>query len=119
MKRGELVPDALVINLIAERLDEDRSARGFILTDFPAPSPGRGADRLFKERGKAVDRVVVMEVDDERSLRVLPAALHAQVVARATTMFTRPRAWRAFAIAAAAPNSRGARRQRGGGAGAA
>jgi adenylate kinase len=66
MKRGELVPDALVINLIAERLDEDRGARGFILDGFPRTiAQAEALDRLFKERGKAVDRVVVMDVDDE------------------------------------------------------
>jgi adenylate kinase len=66
MKRGELVPDALVINLIAERLDEDRGAQGFILDGFPRTiAQAEALDLLFKERGKAVDRVVVMEVDDE------------------------------------------------------
>jgi adenylate kinase len=66
MKRGKLVPDALVINLIAERLDEDRGARGFILDGFPRTiAQAEALDRLFKERGKAVDRVVVMEVDYE------------------------------------------------------
>ena len=66
MKRGELVPDALVINLIAERLDEGGGARGFILDGFPRTiAQAEALDRLFKERGKAVDRVVVMAVDDE------------------------------------------------------
>ncbi|MGD9502297.1 MAG: adenylate kinase [Methyloceanibacter sp.] len=66
MKRGELVPDALVINLIAERLDEDKGARGFILDGFPRTiAQAEALDRLFAERGKTVDRVVVMAVDDE------------------------------------------------------
>src|SRR5262245_49515947 len=66
MKRGELVPDALVIHLIAERLDEDRGARGFILDGFPRTiAQAEALDRLLKERGKTVDRVIVMDVDDE------------------------------------------------------
>jgi adenylate kinase len=66
MKRGDLVPDTLVINLIAERLDEDGSGRGFILDGFPRTiAQAEALDLLFQERGKAVDRVVVMEVDDE------------------------------------------------------
>jgi adenylate kinase len=66
MKRGELVPDTLVINLIAERLDEDGSGRGFILDGFPRTiAQAEALDLLFQERGKGVDRVVVMEVDDE------------------------------------------------------
>ena len=60
------MPDALVINLIAERLDEDGSGRGFILDGFPRTiAQAEALDQLFKERGKAVDRVIVMEVDDE------------------------------------------------------
>jgi adenylate kinase len=60
------VPDALVINLIAERLDEDAGAPGFIFDGFPRTlAQAEALDRLFKERGKALDRVIVMDVDDE------------------------------------------------------
>jgi adenylate kinase len=66
MKRGDLVPDALVINLIAERLDADKGAQGFILDGFPRTiAQAEALDGLFAERGKAVDRVIVMAVDDE------------------------------------------------------
>ncbi len=66
MERGQLVPDALVINLIAERLDEDTSGPGFIFDGFPRTlAQAEALDRLFKERGKALDRVIVMDVDDE------------------------------------------------------
>jgi adenylate kinase len=66
MERGQLVPDALVINLIAERLDEDGSGRGVVLDGFPRTlAQAEALDRLFKERGKSLDRVIVMAVDDE------------------------------------------------------
>jgi adenylate kinase len=66
MERGQLVPDALVINLIGERLDEDAGAPGFIFDGFPRTlAQAEALDRLFKERGKALDRVIVMDVDDE------------------------------------------------------
>ncbi len=66
MERGQLVPDALVINLIAERLDEDGSGRGFVLDGFPRTlAQAEALDRLLKERGKTLDRVIVMAVDDE------------------------------------------------------
>jgi adenylate kinase len=35
MERGELVPDELVIGLIAEHMDADRGGEGFILDGFP------------------------------------------------------------------------------------
>jgi adenylate kinase len=66
MERGELVPDALVINLIAERLDENNGSQGFIFDGFPRTvAQAEALDRLFEERGMALDRVVVMDVDDD------------------------------------------------------
>jgi adenylate kinase len=66
MERGQLVPDALVINLIAERLDKDGSGRGVVLDGFPRTlAQAEALDRLLKERGKTLDRVIVMAVDDE------------------------------------------------------
>jgi adenylate kinase len=66
MERGQLVPDELVIGLIAERIDAEKGGKGFILDGFPRTiAQAEALDRLFKERGKKVDRVVVMEVDDE------------------------------------------------------
>ena len=65
MERGQLVPDNLVIELIAERMDEDQG-KGFVLDGFPRTiAQAEALDRLLKERGKTLDRVIVMEVDDE------------------------------------------------------
>jgi adenylate kinase len=66
MQRGQLVPDELVINLIAERIDAEQGGQGFILDGFPRTiAQAEALDRLFKDRGKKVDTVIVMEVDDE------------------------------------------------------
>jgi adenylate kinase len=66
MERGELVPDELVIKLIAERIDADGSVQGFILDGFPRTiAQAEALDRLLKARGKKLDRVIVMEVDDD------------------------------------------------------
>jgi len=65
MERGQLVPDNMVIELIAEHIDEDEG-RGFILDGFPRTiAQAEALDRLLKERGKKLDLVVVMGVDDE------------------------------------------------------
>ncbi len=65
MERGQLVPDDMVIELIAEHIDEDEG-RGFILDGFPRTiAQAEALDRLLKERGKKLDLVVVMGVDDE------------------------------------------------------
>ena len=66
MERGELVPDDLVIKLIAERLDDDAGGQGFIFDGFPRTvAQAEALDRLLKERGKKLDAVVVMYVDDD------------------------------------------------------
>jgi adenylate kinase len=66
MERGELVPDSLVIGLIAERLDQGGEGAGFILDGFPRTiAQAEALDRLFAERGKKLDVVVEMRVDDE------------------------------------------------------
>ena len=65
MERGQLVPDNMVIELIAEHIDEDEG-KGFILDGFPRTiAQAEALDRLLKERGKKLDLVIVMGVDDE------------------------------------------------------
>jgi adenylate kinase len=66
MEHGQLVPDDLVIDLIAERIDAETNGAGFILDGFPRTiAQAEALDRLFMERGKTVDGVIVMEVNDE------------------------------------------------------
>jgi adenylate kinase len=66
MERGELVPDDIVTGLIAERMDADKGGAGFILDGFPRTiAQAEALDRLLEERGKTVDRVVVLDVDDD------------------------------------------------------
>ncbi|MGO8839835.1 MAG: adenylate kinase [Methyloceanibacter sp.] len=66
MERGQLVPDDLVIGLIAKRLDADCKAKGFILDGFPRTiAQAKALDRLLAERDKQLDAVIEMRVDDE------------------------------------------------------
>ena len=66
MERGQLVPDELVIKLIAERIDEGGAGQGYILDGFPRTiAQAEALDQLLKGRGKKLDVVIVMGVDDE------------------------------------------------------
>ena len=66
MERGELVPDELVIGLISERMEEEPDGPGFILDGFPRTiGQAEALDELLKSRGEAVDRVLVIDVNDE------------------------------------------------------
>lgn len=66
MERGELVPDDLVVGLIAERIDTNDETQGFILDGFPRTiAQAEALDRLLVEKGKELDAVIEMRVDDE------------------------------------------------------
>ena len=39
MDRGDLVPDEVIVGVIAERIDSDEAADGFILDGFPRTEP--------------------------------------------------------------------------------
>jgi adenylate kinase len=66
MERGQFVPDDIVIGLIAERLDAGGSGEGFILDGFPRTiAQAEALDRLLTERGKTLDAVIEMQVDDD------------------------------------------------------
>ncbi len=65
MEQGQLVPDDLVVKLIAANIDQD-GGKGFILDGFPRTiAQAEALDRLLKKRGKKLDHVIVMAVDDE------------------------------------------------------
>src|SRR5918911_1237464 len=59
LDRGELVPDALVIDVIRHRLSQPDAQRGFILDGFPRTVPQAEAlDRLLTELGRPLDAVL-------------------------------------------------------------
>jgi len=66
MKRGELVPDQLVCDLVVERLAQPDCANGFMLDGFPRTVPQAEAlGRTLDKHGIALDLVLVLEVPDE------------------------------------------------------
>ena len=66
MDAGRLVPDDVMIRLVAERIVQPDCAKGFILDGFPRTlAQAEALDRLLAERGLRLDAVVEIEVDDE------------------------------------------------------
>lgn len=65
MDAGQLVPDEVVIQMIAERIDAPDCARGFILDGFPRTEPqARALDAMLAQRRKGLDAVIELAVDD-------------------------------------------------------
>ncbi len=63
MKKGELVPDEVVIGLVRERLKQPDASEGFILDGFPRTIPqAQILDGILQELGKPVDAVLKIEV---------------------------------------------------------
>jgi adenylate kinase len=66
MERGELVPDDLVVGLIAEQIAGNKEAKGFVLDGFPRTiGQAEALDGLLESRGQRVDRTIVIDVDDD------------------------------------------------------
>jgi len=66
MDRGELVPDAVVVGIISDRLEQPDVAKGFILDGFPRNEAQAVAlDQMLAGKGLKLDAVIEMKVDDE------------------------------------------------------
>ena len=70
MDRGDLVPDALIIEMIAERLLRPDCAMGFLLDGFPRTVPQAEAlETLLASLHMTLDRVCYLDVPAETLVR--------------------------------------------------
>jgi adenylate kinase len=66
MDRGDLVPDAVVVDMIADRLDQPDAERGALLDGFPRTLPQATAlERRLNERGGRIRKAIYVEVPTE------------------------------------------------------
>ena len=72
MDRGDLVPDEVIVGVIAERIDSEEARGGFILDGFPRTTPQAEAlDAKLGELGRAVSSVLLIDVSDDEVVRRL------------------------------------------------
>jgi adenylate kinase len=66
LDRGKLVPDEVMVNLVAERLQKGDCRKGIILDGFPRTiAQAHGLDRILRKMGLSLDGVLYIDVPQE------------------------------------------------------
>lgn len=69
MDQGALMPDALMIEMIAERIEQPDCAKGFILDGFPRTvAQAEALDELLERKQMQLDAVIEIEVEESALL---------------------------------------------------
>lgn len=77
MDAGDLMPDDIMIDIIADRIGQPDCTNGFILDGFPRTlAQAEGLDAMLAEKAMTLDAVIEFQVD--------PAALVARIAGRYT-----------------------------------
>lgn len=65
MEAGQLVPDALITEMLGKRIEAEDCKRGFILDGFPRTlAQAEALDRMLAAKGRGIDHVIELKVDD-------------------------------------------------------
>ncbi|WP_457155064.1 adenylate kinase [Mesorhizobium sp. P5_C1] len=80
MDAGELVSDAIVNAIVAERIDQPDCAKGFILDGYPRTLVQADAvEQMLSDRSQGLDAVIELVVDDKALVgRIVKRANEAQ-----------------------------------------
>jgi adenylate kinase len=70
MDRGDLVPDDVVVAIVADRIDEPDAKKGFILDGFPRTvAQAEALAKMLAEKGLRLDGVIELKVDEDILIR--------------------------------------------------
>jgi adenylate kinase len=72
MSKGELVPDEVVIEMIANKIDNSKGQSGFLFDGFPRTvAQTVSLENMLNERGMKLDSMLVLEVDHDELVKRL------------------------------------------------
>lgn len=70
MDKGELVPDGLIIELIADRIEQPDATDGFLLDGYPRTlAQAIALEDLLRVKDQPIDAVVLLDVGDDEIVR--------------------------------------------------
>jgi adenylate kinase len=74
MSKGELVPDAVVIEMIANKIDSTKGSAGFLFDGFPRTvAQTISLEKMLNDRGMKIDQMLVLDVDHDELVKRLIA----------------------------------------------
>jgi adenylate kinase len=74
MSKGELVPDEVVIEMIANKIDKSKGQSGFLFDGFPRTvAQTVSLEKMLNERGMKINQMLVLEVDHDELVKRLIA----------------------------------------------
>lgn len=67
MERGDLVPDEVVVGIVADRLEQPDCANGVIFDGFPRTlQQAKALDEVLAAKGRKLNVVIELKVDDQK-----------------------------------------------------
>ncbi len=74
MSKGELVPDEVVIEMIANKIDQSKGTAGFLFDGFPRTvAQTESLEKMLNKRGMKIDQMLVLEVGHDELVKRLIA----------------------------------------------
>lgn len=72
MSKGELVPDTVVIEMIANKIDSTQGSLGFLFDGFPRTVEQTASlEKMLNEREMKIDSMLVLDVDHDELVKRL------------------------------------------------
>jgi adenylate kinase len=88
---GELVPDDIILEVVKKRIEAPGCKNGFILDGFPRTlTQAMGLERLLKDRGEKLDKVIKLDVSEKTVIQRLSKRLVCSVCGAAYNVDSQP-----------------------------
>jgi adenylate kinase len=91
MKKGELVPDQIILEVMKERIGKSDCRKGFLLDGFPRTVPqALGLDDMLESSAESIDLVIKLGVSEECVLKRLGGRLICSACGADFNLYTKP-----------------------------